>query len=328
MPATATLRAPTIVPFAEAHLEAAARLLAGRHRAQRLVEPGLDPRYEAEDAARGEIEEILVEDGASGATALADGTVVGFLLGVPRDASWGPNVWVEPAGHAAVSAELVRDLYAVAAERWVADGLTSHYAVVPATDSTLVDAWFRLGFGHQHVHAIREAPATHEVPAPPAGLVLRLARPEDVDALARLDLALPEHQALSPVFSRLPLPTVEEARAEYESDFDDPRFTTFVAERDGEVIGSAIACAIEVSSSHSSLALPPGAGFLGFAAVLPEARGSGAGRLLGEAVLAWARETGRDWVVTDWRMTNLLSSRTWPRLGFRPTFYRLHRAIA
>ena len=67
---------------------------------------------------------------------------------------------------------------------------------------------------------------------------------------------------------------------------------------------------------------------LGFAAVLPKHRGLGAGRLLGEAVLAWADEQGYPAVATDWRMTNLLSSRTWPRLGFRPTFYRLHRAIA
>ena len=112
---------------------------------------------------------------------------------------------------------------------------------------------------------------------------------------------LPEHQTQSPVFSRLPLPDVEEARAEYEADFDDPRFTTFVVERNGKVLGSAIACPIEVSSTHRSLALPPGAGFLGFAAVFPERRGEGAGRLLGEAVLDWARETGREWVVTDWR---------------------------
>ena len=182
-------------------------------------------------------------------------------------------MWVEPAGHAAVGAELVRDLYAAAAERWVADGLTLHYAMLPASDDALVDAWFRLGFGHQQVYAIRETPSAEERPAGPPGLIVRLARREDLDALARLDVALPAHQALSPVFSRRSLPTVEDARAEYETDFDDPRFTTFVVERDDEVIGSAIACAIEMSSDHKSLALPPGAGFLGFASVLPGGAG-------------------------------------------------------
>jgi GNAT superfamily N-acetyltransferase len=62
--------------------------------------------------------------------------------------------------------------------------------------------------------------------------------------------------------------------------------------------------------------------------VLPEARGIGAGRALGEAVLGWAHDAGYRVVVTDWRETNVLSSRTWPRLGFRPVFRRLHRAIA
>ena len=64
------------------------------------------------------------------------------------------------------------------------------------------------------------------------------------------------------------------------------------------------------------------------AGVLPESRGAGAGRLLGERVLAWVRDAGHPTIVTDWRMTNLTSSRTWPRLGFRPTFYRLFRGIA
>jgi GNAT superfamily N-acetyltransferase len=157
---------------------------------------------------------------------------------------------------------------------------------------------------------------------------VRRARREDIDVLARIDRSLPEHQALSPVFSTLALPSYEETVAEWEADFDDARFTTFVAARGDEVLGAAVGCPIEVSSTHRSLALPAGAGFLGFAAVLPEHRGLGAGRLLGETVLAWAAEAGHPTVVTDWRMTNLLSSRTWPRLGFRPTFYRLHRAIA
>ena len=121
---------------------------------------------------------------------------------------------------------------------------------------------------------------------------------------------------------------LEDAANEWEEGFDDPTYTNFVAEHEGRVVGSAIGCAIEVSSEHTGIVRPPNAGFLGFAAVLPEARGLGAGRALGEAVLTWARDAGHPTVVTDWRETNLLSSRTWPRLGFRPTYRRLFRAIA
>jgi hypothetical protein len=32
-------------------------------------------------------------------------------------------------------------------------------------------------------------------------------------------------------------------------------------------------------------------------------------------------------MVTDWRVTNLLASRFWPRRGFRTSFVRLYRSI-
>ncbi len=121
--------------------------------------------------------------------------------------------------------------------------------------------------------------------------------------------------------------TLEEAVAEWEDGIDDAEFTNFVAELDGQVVGSAVACSVEKSSMHGGVARPDDAGFLGFAAVLPEARGHGLGRALGEAVISWSAQQGYATVVTDWRMTNLLSSRTWPRLGFRPTFLRLHRIV-
>jgi GNAT superfamily N-acetyltransferase len=129
------------------------------------------------------------------------------------------------------------------------------------------------------------------------------------------------------VFSAGELPTLEEALADWEESIDDQDYATFVAEYDGRVIGSSVGCSLEKSSAHSGLARPDNAGFLGFAAVLPDARGHGAGRALGEAVLQWSADTGYTSVVTDWRVTNLLSSRTWPRLGFQQTFYRLHRLI-
>jgi hypothetical protein len=48
---------------------------------------------------------------------------------------------------------------------------------------------------------------------------------------------------------------------------------------------------------------------------------------VGQAVIAWSRDEGYEWVATDWRSTNLEANRTWRALGFRPSFFRLHRLI-
>jgi GNAT superfamily N-acetyltransferase len=288
----------------------------------------LPSAFEDQSTCEDELGKVVASVGASGAVALADGEVVGYLLGAPKaDPVWGPNVWVEAAGHAVEEPELIRDLYALAAARWVDEGRTAHYAVVPANDVAWIDAWSRLGFGQQHMHAIRESPAPHhQSPRHPSLTVRRAVRP-DIPALAALEVSLPQHQSLSPVFSSSRVPTLESVIADWEEDFDDPAYATFVVEDAGVVLGSAVGCSIGKSRLHVGLARPDGAGFLGFAAVLPEHRGRGAGRALAEAVLGWCAETGYPGVVTDWRITNLLSSRAWPALGFRPTFVRMHRVI-
>jgi GNAT superfamily N-acetyltransferase len=313
--------------FAASHLDAAAILLAARHRAHRAAEPLLAPRFEEPAAAAAEVAALLEQEGASGAVAFRGTRGVGYLLGTPRgDPTWGPNVWVEAAGHAVEDAEVARDLYARAAARWVEEGRTAHYVIVPATDAPLVDAWFRLGFGQQQVHALREPPAGPAAALPP-GVSIRRAARGDVSSLAGLDLVLPEHQGRAPVFSPGASLSLEAARADWEESIEDPAYATFVAEIDGRVVGSAIGCSVELSRAHRGVARPPEAALLGFAAVHPAARGRGVGRALGQRVLEWAAEAGCRAVVTDWRATNLLASRTWPRLGFRPTFLRLFRAI-
>ena len=307
-------------------LPEAAALLADRHRRHRLAEPLLDPAYEDPPTARREIETLLAVEGAGGWTALRDGAVVGYMIGIAKsDATWGRNVWIEPAGHASVAPAVVRDLYAVAANAWAAEDRFNHHVLVPASDEALVDAWFSLDFGQQHVHAVRENPPASFGVVPRSELVIRLATREDIPALAELELVLPRHMVGAPVFSRLAIQPIQEIEAEMAGDFDD--YTIFVAEHQGRVIGDAIAIALEKSPGNSSLIRPPKAGFLGYAAVLPDARGLGAGRALGETVMAWSRDAGFTSVATDWRSTNIEADRSWRSLGFRPTFRRLHRSI-
>jgi GNAT superfamily N-acetyltransferase len=313
-------------PFEATDLADCGALLAGRHRRHRIAQPLLSARFEDPATAGSELTAAFEMAGASGAVASRSGVPVGFVLGAPKSSPvWGPNIWVEAAGQAVTGAEVTRDLYALAAARWVDQGRTAHYVVVPAHDAERVRAWFRLGFGQQQAYGIRPAsgPAATSVPRLP----VRRATRADIAVLARLDIELPLHQRLSPTFSAGKVGTVEERLAEWADDIENTEYATFVAERDGEVIGSAVGCALEKSSMHVSLARPDNAGFLAFAAVFPVARGAGAGRALGEAVVDWAARSGFDSVVTDWRVTNLLSSRAWPALGFTETFLRLHRLV-
>jgi predicted N-acetyltransferase YhbS len=307
-----------VEPFSEQHLDAAATLLEERHRRQRQVEPRMPESVDL----RAELQALWEKDGASGAF-----TEDGYVLATRLDDSWwGPNAWIELAGHAVRRSELVRDLYAYAAAHWVEEGRTSHYVYVPAHDTELVEAWFRLGFGAQHAFGLREL---DEWPQPEVdGVLVREAEERDVEDLVVVGPSLAEHQAKSPVFSRTAPWSDEEIRAEIRADLKNVELANLVAEVDGRVVGNFVVVPIEMSGAHVGVARAPGLAHLGYAAVLPEARGSGAGLALTAASFAWARERGYEAMVTDWRVTNLLSSRFWPKRGFRTTFLRLHRAIA
>jgi ribosomal protein S18 acetylase RimI-like enzyme len=302
-----------IVPFAEEHLEAAAELLAARHERHRSTFPQLSSEldYRAEVAA-------LLADGATGA--FTDGA---YVLGrsAPTE-RWGPNVWLEAAGHAASDSEVLRDVWAEAAAGWFERGLRAHYALVPATDASLLDAWFRLGFGAQHAHALMKIP---ERAWPPG---VREATEDDIDALVAIAPFLGRHQRQSPVFSSVPEQSADEVHADVLDDFARDDVVNLVYETGASIVGAFFVCPLELSTAHSGLARPPGAAFIGFAVTHPEVRGTGAGLALADASFAWAGARGYETMVTDWRVTNLLSSRFWPRRGFRTSFLRLHRWIA
>jgi ribosomal protein S18 acetylase RimI-like enzyme len=312
-----------IRPFSDEYLAHAGELLAARHRAHRAAEPLLPPRYEEPAAATELVADLARREGSSGAVALRGGRVVGYLLGVREsDDRFGRAIWVDHAGHAVAAAEDLRDLYAAAADEWVADEFTRHHARVPATDPSVLDAWYRLSFGQQHAYGIQEIPETSW----PDGA--RPATEADIDALVELAPLLSEHQARSPVFVPRPSPSVrDELRRDLLEDFANDEVANLVLDRDGRVAAWFHVTPVERSGAHAGVARPEGAALLSWAATEPAVRGSGAGLALTQAAFAWARERGHETMVTDWRVTNLLASRFWPARGFRETFLRMYRHI-
>jgi ribosomal protein S18 acetylase RimI-like enzyme len=316
-----------IQPFLDEHLGDAAELLAARHARHRAAEPLLSDRWSEATAAAEELKRVWSAANASGAAAFRGGRMVGYLMGAPReDPVWGDNIWVEAPGHAVEEAEAVRDLYGHAAGRWVEEGRPRHYALVPASDQDLLGAWWRLSFGKQHAHGVREVPAEAR-PSIPDGFEIRDPDVAEIEALIDIDLALPEHQRKSPVFGGGRAYTREDSRAEWLETLAGDSEKILIGAHEGRAVACWAIVSTVRSGEHRGLLAPDNACFLGFAATLPDSRGSGIGVALTDAALAWAAGEGFGSMITDWRETNLLSSRFWPRRGFRTTFFRLYRSI-
>jgi GNAT superfamily N-acetyltransferase len=310
-----------IEPLEDEHLAAAAALLADRHARHREAEPLLP---EVSDF-RAQLERDLDHELASGVVALSGDDLVGYVIGrVEDDPLLGDRRgMVDFAGCAAAKGqgETIRDLYAALAARWVAAGATRHLALIPSSDEALIDPWLRLAFGVQFVWAVRETAAMKPVEA---AVEIRPGTPDDLELVAKLDRSLHEHQAGPPSFSGLAIGSDEEFRADWSDLWDDPElYTHFVAERAGMPVGHVVL----YSRPTGDLRVPDDNIDLSHAATLPAARRSGVSLALMGHALTWAHEHGFRSITTDWRSVNLLSSRHWPRRGFRPTFYRLYRAL-
>jgi len=282
----------------------AAGLLAERFARQRAAEPLL-PDVTDFEAQLPEVGHVATRGGE--AVAYLGGELDGDL------ARW------QFAGHAAREPEALRDLFALQSGEL---GVSRFMVTVPATDPGLIDVWFRLAFGCQAVWAVRE-PA----PAEPGAFTgtIRDAVPEDIEAVLDLDEELIAHQARPPSFSDWTLPPRDELRPQEEQELwhDESTAASLVAELDGRVVGLLVLYA----RPAGDLRVPAGNVDLAFATTLPEVRGSGAGLALAQHALGWAHERGFTSMTVDWRMVNLLSSRFWPRRGFRPQYLRLYRAV-
>jgi GNAT superfamily N-acetyltransferase len=308
----------------EGVFDRAADLLARRHARDRAGLPLLPDRFEDPDDARRAITEALGADGARGVLAMDGDKPVGFLAGVSTtDRVRGRAAWSGYGAHAADEPEAYPAMYAALAAGWVGMGYLKHYVVVPP-DEAVAQAWFRLGFGMEQVHALA---ATDGAPDPLAERTssIRRAGRDDVDAVRPLISVIGDYQAGAPVFA-VHLP---EFAAEYERGhrelLTDERVGYFVAERGGRVV--AFLAMIPAEGGDADLFVPDRCVELSVAATLPEHRGSGVMTALTRHAFEWARAEGFDACLTDWRSSNPLSSAFWPRFGFDPVAYRLHRTI-
>ena len=317
-------------PLQNSDLSDAARLLARRHRTHRTFFPELPADAESDETAEALLAAVLGREGCVGWGAFAGGSLQAYLIGeTVLDPWWGRSGWIRAGGSASIdvgAADRFADLYARLGQPWVQSGIFAHFVVVPASEVEVMRLWFGLSFGIEQVHAVLDLPSL-SLPdsGPPSGVSLRLATAEDKPALARISDVVWRHQVGAPVWGAMLPENVGANRAGWLELLDDPTVDVWLALEQGEPVASQAYYPSEMSGEH--LLGGDSTCHLAIAGTRPDARGRGIASALTRIGLEHARRRGYAFCETDWRSTNLLSSRFWPRFGFRPAFYRLARRI-
>jgi GNAT superfamily N-acetyltransferase len=225
-----------------------------------------------------------------------------------------------------VDADLYRDLYATAGTRWLAHGCFKHYVLVPTANEAILAAWNALGFGQDQAYALRPLTDADDDPgSSPDGVTIRGATPDDHVLLADLSSLIARHHAGAPAWVPISPEDLADLRHGYAELVDDPDWTVWLALDQDEALGFQVYA--EAEASDDDLLTPERCIELKVAGTREEARGRGIGRALTRHGLAQARVDGYAQCLTDWHIPNLLSSRFWPRRGFRPVVLRLLRRI-
>ena len=323
-----------VVPFHDEHLDAAAALLAARHRADREPFPELPHSFGDAAAARSVLSAALQAEGAAGVVAVRDGRAAGYLIGAsvmpapgtsmsgfiaPRSLSIGPAGYAAEPGDAYA---LYRALYAALAPRWIERGCFDHYITITEGDQAAFEAWFSLGFGRDLVFGVRDiAP----IAAPSlAAVEVHQAGAEDLEVALRLVEGLYHYHAEAPIY----FPYLAENRPAWRTHAQESLaaatdHATFIAYRNGTPLAL-----IELTPPFAGpISTPDGGTYLMHGFTLADEQGGGIGTLLLAHALDWAREAGYTTVTINWAAANIPGDRFWRGHGFRPLSCRLHRRI-
>jgi GNAT superfamily N-acetyltransferase len=218
-------------------------------------------------------------------------------------------------------------MYAVLGERWASrHGCLDHFVLAPIANPESVNAWFMMGFGVQTVHALKALDGINpsEPPTIPR-IEMRKSEPGDRDALCDLSDIIWRQQIKAPTWAIMPPENVADTREGWAELVDDATVAVYLAFYEGK----AVACQayFPAESEDDNLLIPDHCARFTVAGSREVVRGKGVQWALMHHALGWLKENGYQYCETDWRSANLLARRTWPRHGYKPVAYRLHRRL-
>ena len=302
----------TIEPFAQKHIEDAARLFVSSYKNQKEHIGCLPSNFEKLETVTRLLEGIL--ETHPGVVAISDSKLTGYLTGftkIPDFKGISLGVYVPEWAHSAenIPGKSCQSMYDSISRDWVSDGCFTHAVTFFASDTTLRDLLYWSGFGLLVVDAIRainkgDLNTNDELSSE---IIIRHANDDDLGELSRLDNELVSYLSRSPTF----LFTERNEEPETAKAFLGENSISIVAERDHRVL----ACIRGRSQKEDSCAIVQDASVMGidFAYTDPSVRELGIGRrILGE-ILEWGKSKHKTGCAVDFESANVLGRAFWLR---------------
>lgn len=308
-------------------IDNASQLLSKRHSGERTAFPSLKAKYEDTNATKKIINKLINEKNCIGVCAYKDSSMIGYIIShVKTDGVFGRCAWVKYEGMAIdenEDSELYRKMYAYIANLWLEAGCLTHYVLVPAGNSNVVNAWLRLGFAYQQVHGIANAERNEVIV--PDGITIKTASENDENDLKSISNLIISYQAKSPTFAAGLPEDVSDIKKGYAGLGSDEDATVLLAYDKQKILG--FQCGFNEEDDDLSMMVPKNSYEIAVGATVGDSQGLGIGTLLVKMLINKAIDAGVENIYTDWRIANLKSSLFWPNRGFKDVAYRMVRHI-
>lgn len=260
-----------------------------------------------------------------GIGAFTNKELVGYIIGeIKIDHLRGRHVWVPYEGIAIrmdQSAELIRHLYAEVSVIWLEQGCFMHYSIIPLGNQAYYDAYQRLSFFIQQVHAVMDI-EDYKPFENISDAEIRVANKMDGEMMSKMSSIIQSYHNVAPTFE-LALPeVVSDIKDAYQNIVEENNGMCLIAIKDSKELGFQVYYPIT-----SDLMTPDIGVELSIAGTYYSHMGKGVGKKLMNEGHKIMIEKGYNNMVTDWRITNLASSTFWPKCGFKPVAYRMVRHI-
>ncbi len=310
-----------------ADINAMAELLEARQRQELSSFPFLDNKVLKTEYVIENVTKLVDNETVIGLCAYNDDLLLGYLIGEIRiDAvrGNGRHIWVPYEGVAireGQSAELLRTLYSEVSLLWNEKGCFNHIINIPLGKSLYLDALMRLSFSIDHVHGIMKLSDYNNFKTQ-TKIDIRKANIDDSDKLGNLSNVILSALNATPTYLAVVPETIDQINKGFKRLPNDSDSITFLAEEDNKAVGFQVFEAVD-----SNLMIPDNSIELSIAGTLYSHSSKGIGKFFMNHTCEYMRNKGHDYVVSDWKMSNLSASRFWSKCGFTPIAYRMCRLI-